>query len=76
MGDAGAVSLAQALEKNTTLQALTLHREFVVMCFRRGVHFGLCCFGLLLVCVWGLGGVCVVLIVRAPLNRRGHQAAE
>ena len=30
--DAGAASLAQALEKNTTLQTLNLFREFVVLC--------------------------------------------
>ena len=32
VGDAGAASLAQALEKNTTLQTLNLCREFVVLC--------------------------------------------
>ena len=32
VGDAGAASLAQALEKNTTLQTLDLNREFVVVC--------------------------------------------
>ena len=32
VGDAGAASLAQALEKNTTLQTLDLGREFVVLC--------------------------------------------
>ena len=31
-GDAGAASLAQALEKNTTLQTLNLSGEFVVCC--------------------------------------------
>ena len=31
-GDAGATSLAQALEKNTTLQTLDLQGEFVVLC--------------------------------------------
>ena len=53
--DAGAVSLAQALQKNTTLHTLNLHREFVVMCLVRGVDCGLCCCGMLLICVWGLG---------------------
>jgi len=33
VGDAGAAWLAQALEKNTTLQTLDLGREFVVLCF-------------------------------------------
>ena len=32
VGDAGAASLAQALGKNTTLQALLLQGEFVVLC--------------------------------------------
>ena len=30
LGDAGAASLAQALEKNTTLQTLNVESEFVV----------------------------------------------
>ena len=30
--DAGAAAIAQALEKNTTLQTLDLSREFVVLC--------------------------------------------
>jgi len=74
VGDAWAAWLAQALEKNTTLKNLSLGREFVVLCFWRGVDCGLCCCGLLLVCVFGLRGVSVVLIVCAPLNRRVHQA--
>jgi len=32
VGDAGAVLLAQALEKNTTLHTLDLESEFVVLC--------------------------------------------
>ena len=32
VGDVGAASLAQALEKNTTLQTLDLQGEFVVLC--------------------------------------------
>ena len=32
VGDAGATSLAQALDKNTTLQTLNLSGEFVVLC--------------------------------------------
>ena len=32
VGEPGAASLAQALEKNTTLQTLNLGREFVVLC--------------------------------------------
>ncbi len=32
VGDAGAAWLAQALEKNTTLQTLSFGREFVVLC--------------------------------------------
>jgi len=32
VGDAGAASLAQALEKNTTLHTLNLGGEFVVLC--------------------------------------------
>ena len=32
VGDAGATSLARALEKNTTLQTLDLQGEFVVLC--------------------------------------------
>ena len=32
VGDAGAAWLAQALEKNTTLQWLDLNGEFVVLC--------------------------------------------
>ena len=31
LGDAGAASLGQALEKNTTLQSLNLNGEFVVL---------------------------------------------
>ncbi len=31
LGDAGVASLAQALEKNSTLHTLELHSEFVVM---------------------------------------------
>ena len=73
-GDAGAAWLAQALEKNTTLQRLSVDCEFVVLCLWRGVDCDLCCCGLLLVCVFGLRGVSVVLIVCAPLNRRVHQA--
>ncbi len=32
IGDAWAAAMAQALEKNTTLQTLCLYREFVVLC--------------------------------------------
>jgi hypothetical protein len=32
LGDAGAASLAQALDKNTTLQTLLLQGEFAVVC--------------------------------------------
>ncbi len=32
VGDAGAASLAQALENNTTLRALLLQGEFIVVC--------------------------------------------
>ena len=32
VGDAGAATLAQALEKNTTLHGLSLNGEFVVFC--------------------------------------------
>ena len=75
VGDAGAASLAQALEKNTTLQTLDLNREFVVVCC-------VCGGGLIVVMLlwavvglcFGWRGVCVVLIVCAPLNRRVHQA--
>ncbi len=74
--DAGAAAIARALEKNTTLQRLDLSCEFVVLCVWRGVDYGLCCCGLLLDCVLGLRGVCVVLIVCAPLNRRDHQPAD
>ena len=47
-GDAGAASLAQALEKNTTLQSLYLYSEFVVVnC----------------VCVWGRVLIVVYAVV-------------
>ncbi len=61
MGDAGATSLAQALDKNTALQALDLQREFVVVCcvLGRGVDFCLWCCGLFLVCVLD-GGACAL----------------
>jgi hypothetical protein len=75
-GHSGFASLAQALEKNTTLQRLSVDCEFVVLCLWRGVDCDLCCCGLLLVCVFGLRGVSVVLIVCAPLNRRVHQTRE
>ena len=53
VGDAGAASLAQALEKNTTLQTLNLGSEFVVLCLClwRGAD---CCFMLL----WAVVGLC------------------
>jgi hypothetical protein len=52
VGDAGAASLAQALEKNTTLQGLSLRSEFVVLyCV-----FVVCC-----VCGGGLIAVYVVV---------------
>ncbi len=75
-GHSGFASLAQALEKNTTLQRLSVNCEFVVLCLGRGVDCCLCCCGLLLVCVFGLRGVCVALIACAPLNRRVHQTHQ
>ena len=77
-GDAGAAWLAQALEKNTTLQTLDLNGEFVVLwCVWGGglivvyVVVG-CCWSVLLV----LRGVSVVLIVCVPLNRRVNQTTN
>jgi hypothetical protein len=58
LGDVGAASLAQALEKNTTLYRLQLQCEFVVLC------------------LFWWRGVCVVLIVCAPLNRRALQSTN
>jgi len=56
VGDAGAASLAQALEKNTTLHTLDLESEFVMLCLCY-VEVDLivvsCCCGLLLCCVLG-----------------------
>ena len=59
VGEAGAASLAQALEKNTTLHTLYLEGEFVVLCCDCGgglivvyVVVGCCC-----VVSWG-GGAC------------------
>ena len=74
VGAAGAAALACALEKNTTLHTLHLQSEFVVVCFVLGggliVVYGVWD----VVCLWlGWRGVCVVLIVCAPLNRRVHQ---
>jgi hypothetical protein len=71
VGDAGAASLAQALKKNTTLQTLLLICEgFVLCCDCGGVLIVfLCCW----VVFFGGRGVCVVLIVCAPLKRRVHQ---
>ena len=76
-GDAGAAALACALEKNTTLHTLYLQGEFVVVCFVWGgvliVDYGVW----VVVCLWlGWRGVCVVLIVCAPLNRRVHQRTK
>ena len=62
-GDAGFASLALALEKNTTLQTLSVKGEFVVFCIGWGVDCCLCCRGLLLVCVWG-GGACACCQLR------------
>ena len=74
VGDAGAASLAQALEKNTTLQTLNLRSEFVVLCCVCGE--GLIAVYVVVGCCWvvflGWRGVCVVLIVCAPLKRRVH----
>jgi len=75
-GQAGFAWLAQALEKNTTLQKLSVNCEFVALCLWRGVDYSSYCCGLLLVCVFGLRGVSVVFIVCAPLNRRVHQTRE
>ncbi len=65
VGEPGAASLAQALEKNTTLQTLLLQGEFVVVCCGCGgwlivvyVVVGCCC-RLLLVCVLD-GGACAL----------------
>ena len=72
--DAGAASLAQALEKNTTLQTLNLIREFVVLCCVCGGWLIVVMLLWAVVCLcFGWRGVCVVLIVCAPLNRRVHQ---
>ncbi len=53
VSDAGAATIARALEKNTTLQAFVLQGEFVVLCCVccGGFDCCLCCCGLLLVCV-------------------------
>ena len=58
VGDAGATSLAQALEKNTTLQTLNIYSEFVVLFHIVFVEGSRCC-GLLLVCVLD-GGACAL----------------
>ncbi len=59
LGDAGVASLAQALEKNSTLQCLHLRGEFIfVLCFGRAFDCGLWCCGLLFLCVWG--GACAL----------------
>ena len=78
MTEAGVAAIARALEKNTTLRELNLGGEFVVMWWVLGG-------GLIVVYVvvgsfWfmflGRMGVCVMLIVCAPLNRRFHQATH
>ncbi len=74
-GNSGAALLAQALEKNTTLRELDLGSEFVVML--RVLGGGLIVIYVVVGCFWfwflGRRGVCVVLIVCAPLNRLFHQ---
>ena len=60
VGDAGAASLAQALEKNTTLQKLDLGCEFVVLCLcyvKGGLIVVYVVVGCCWVVVWG-GGAC------------------
>ena len=59
MGDAGAVALAGALEKNSTLQTLDLSGEFVcvVIDLGRGNSFGVHCYFYFYLSVWG-GGAC------------------
>jgi hypothetical protein len=74
---AGWAALAAALEKNTTLHTLDISSEFVVLwfCFWRGAWLRVMFCGLLLVMWLVWRGLCAVLIVRAPLNRRVHQTS-
>ena len=55
VGDAGAASLAQALDKNTTLQTLNLQGEFVVVCC--GCGGWLIVVYVVVVCCWFVFGV-------------------
>ena len=80
VGAAGCAALAGALEKNTTLQTLYLNSECVVLCcvicFLRGVDCGFMFCGVVVLFGLGWRGVCVVLIVCAPLKRCVHQSTK
>jgi hypothetical protein len=54
IGDAGAAAMAQALEKNTTLQTLYLKGEFVVLC---------CVCGGGLIIVYVVVGCCWIMLL-------------
>ena len=60
MTDAGADAIARALEKNTTLRALDLSCEFVVLCCVVLCCVVLCC---VVLCLWGWGLIVVYVVV-------------